>query len=91
MEKPCPFCSPSSEEIVTSNDLCYARYDKYPVSPGHVLIIPFRHVAGFFDLTGQEQDAAWELVFQRKERLVRSVGWTGSMWGSMLEHAQARQ
>jgi diadenosine tetraphosphate (Ap4A) HIT family hydrolase len=70
MEKPCPFCSPSSEEVVTSNELCYARYDKYPVSPGHVLIIPFRHVASFFDLTGQEQQAAWELVFQMKDRLV---------------------
>src|SRR4051794_8204334 len=68
-EPPCPFCSPQPDEMVLKNDLCYARYDKYPVSPGHVLIIPFGHVAGFFDLTVQEQQAAWELVFKMKERL----------------------
>ena len=45
----CPFCNPSPEDIILANDLCYARYDKYPASPGHLLLIPFRRVAGFFD------------------------------------------
>ena len=45
----CPFCNPPPEEIVLANDLCYARYDRYPASPGHLLLIPFRHVADFFD------------------------------------------
>jgi len=45
----CPFCNPQKDEIVLANDLCYARYDRYPVSPGHLLLIPYRHVAGFFD------------------------------------------
>jgi|GEM_PF-216668 len=46
----CPFCNPEREEIVLENDLYYARYDRYPVSPGHLLVIPFRHVAGLFDV-----------------------------------------
>jgi len=45
----CPFCNPLADEIVLANDLCYARYDRYPVSPGHLLLIPYRHVADFFD------------------------------------------
>lgn len=69
MNKLCPFCSPSTGEIVLSNSLCYARYDRYPVSPGHILIIPFRHVSAFFDLTPEEQQQAWELVFKAKEKI----------------------
>jgi diadenosine tetraphosphate (Ap4A) HIT family hydrolase len=45
----CPFCNPRKEEIVLANSLCYAGYDRYPVSPGHLLLIPFRHLAGLFD------------------------------------------
>jgi diadenosine tetraphosphate (Ap4A) HIT family hydrolase len=41
----CPFCNPPEEEIVLANDLCYARYDKYPVSPGHLLLIPYRRTS----------------------------------------------
>ena len=65
----CPFCNPPEEEIVLANDLCYARYDKYPVSPGHLLLIPFRHVAGLFDATDDEQAALLALVREAKTLL----------------------
>jgi diadenosine tetraphosphate (Ap4A) HIT family hydrolase len=29
--------------------------DAYPVSPGHTLVIPRRHVGSFFDLTADER------------------------------------
>lgn len=51
------------------NPLCYVRYDGYPVSKGHFLIVPFRHVSSFFDLTAVEQQAALELVWQAKAKL----------------------
>jgi len=35
MEK-CIFCEP--EEIIMENRLAWAKYDKYPVSTGHILI-----------------------------------------------------
>ncbi|MBT0733708.1 HIT family protein [Methanoculleus bourgensis] len=47
---------------MAENNLCYARYDGYPISPGHLLIIPFRHVAGFFDTTDEEQQALLSLI-----------------------------
>lgn len=62
MDAQCPFCSPVPEDIVLRNLLCYARYDRYPVSKGHVLIVPFRHVDSFFDLTEKERKAAFDLV-----------------------------
>jgi diadenosine tetraphosphate (Ap4A) HIT family hydrolase len=36
--------------------------DAYPVSPGHTLIIPKRHVASFFDCTEAEQAALLKLL-----------------------------
>lgn len=67
----CPFCNPSDEEAMLANDLCYARYDKYPVNPGHLLIIPFRHIAGFFDATDGEQAALLALVREAGETVSR--------------------
>ena len=58
----CPFCSPPADAIVAKNRFCYARWDRYPVSKGHMLVIPFRHVQDFFDLAGEEKCAILELV-----------------------------
>ena len=65
----CPFCNPPPEDIVLANGLCYARYDRYPVSPGHLLLIPFRHVAGLFDATDAELAALLALVREAKTLL----------------------
>ncbi|MEG3055395.1 MAG: HIT family protein [Methanoculleus sp.] len=59
---PCPFCNPAPEDIVAKNDLAYARYDIHPVSPGHLLIIPFRHVADYFETTYEERMALAHLI-----------------------------
>ncbi len=44
-------------EIICETAICVAFYDGYPVSPGHALIIPKRHVANYFDLTNHEREA----------------------------------
>jgi diadenosine tetraphosphate (Ap4A) HIT family hydrolase len=62
----CPFCDVSESDILISNELCYARLDQYPVSHGHILIIPFRHVSNYFDVTQQEKNAVWSLVEEVK-------------------------
>ncbi len=65
----CPFCTPGPPSIVLANDLAYARYDLYPVSPGHLLLIPFRHVASFFEATEAEQAALLALVHDARRLL----------------------
>lgn len=52
--------------IVAKNALCYARKDRYPVSKGHMLVIPFRHVPDFFSLTDEEKCAIPALVGECK-------------------------
>ncbi|MBU8907674.1 HIT family protein [Desertibacillus haloalkaliphilus] len=65
----CPFCQLDSNIIIYSNDLALATYDLYPVNKGHILIIPKRHVADFFDTTLEEREAINELLEKCKELL----------------------
>jgi len=58
----CPFCTLDESGIIASNAHALAVYDGFPVSPGHVLIIPKRHIASFFEATGDEQLALLELL-----------------------------
>lgn len=67
----CPFCTPATslEPGTPEHKLAHIRRDIYPVSPGHLLIIPNRHVTNWFELTSEEQQAVMELVNQAKIRL----------------------
>ena len=65
----CAFCALPQERIVTANDLAIAIRDGFPVSPGHTLIIPRRHIATFFDTTTEERLAMFELMDQAKHEL----------------------
>lgn len=63
MDNNCPFCKAESErEIIASTSLSIAFFDGFPVSPGHALIIPRRHVASFFNLSKDEQQDMLKLA-----------------------------
>ncbi len=51
------------------NGVKYAVYDKFPVSEGHILVIPKRHEADYFRLTENEKADLWRLVVQVKDLL----------------------
>ena len=70
MDNNCPFCRVESErEIIAFSGLSLAFYDGFPVSPGHTLIIPKRHVGSFFDLTEEEQLDLFKLADKVKSIL----------------------
>ena len=54
-EPPCPFCSPPDDRLFHRGRLVLGLWDQFPVSPGHALIIPRRHVASWFDATDEER------------------------------------
>ena len=66
---PSPFLEVPEAEWVCGNGLCFAIYDSYPVSPGHVLVITRRVVPTFFECTAAEQVALMELVGEVKALL----------------------
>ena len=63
----CLFCSPN--QIIAENDLAYAIYDRYPVSPGHLLIITKRHIESLFDASEIERQALNKLIEECKDLL----------------------
>ena len=65
----CVFCTLLETEILVENELAKAFFDKYPVSAGHVLIVPKQHVASLFDATQEEMVSLGELLKKVKEIL----------------------
>ena len=63
---PCPLCRGLEDRIFAHAELAIALWDGYPVSPGHALIIPRRHIATWFDSTELEQSALMTLVTKAK-------------------------
>ena len=64
----CPFCN-LEREIIVENDLAIGFYDQYPVTEGHCLVIPKRHVEDFSELTFQEYHSLFDLVMTTIDHL----------------------
>ena len=60
----CPFCS--EDDSIIKSELAYARFDKFPVNPGHVLVIPRRHVSSFFETSQAERQEMLNFVDEMK-------------------------
>lgn len=65
----CFFCSLDPSRILDSNAYCFMIRDDFPISPGHTLIIPKRHVGSFFELDAAEQHALLALLDSAKKSL----------------------
>ncbi len=53
--------------MLFENDLAFAIYDRYPVSPGHILIVPKRHFPDIFEATPEELRALADMARRVKE------------------------
>ena len=69
MNKNCIFCNIGHERLIAANELCFAIRDGFPVSEGHTLIIPKRHVSNYFDLTDEEVMAMHKMLKELKAQL----------------------
>ena len=58
--RPCIFCE-LDRPVLAENALARAFLDAYPVSPGHSLVVPIRHVRTIFDTTPDEYAACFAL------------------------------
>ncbi len=66
---PCIFCA-LDRPVVAANALARAVRDAFPVSPGHTLIVPLRHVRTLFETTAEEYAACFALARVVHEQLV---------------------
>ena len=51
----CPFCTLQKDRIVSENESTLTVRDAFPVSDGHTLVIPKRHVESLFDCNPDEK------------------------------------
>ncbi len=73
-EPPCPFCAIDSLRVFYTGQVVVGIWDAYPVSAGHALLLPKRHVASWFDATAQERaELAAATTVAREAILKRSA------------------
>jgi diadenosine tetraphosphate (Ap4A) HIT family hydrolase len=71
-ENECILCNPRQQvTLLTESATAYAILAEYPVSEGHVLVVPKRHVANYFELSFKEQSACWLMVNQVQKILTQ--------------------
>ena len=68
---PCLFCNIKESGLAKENNLAYASYDSFPVSEGHCLIIPKRHVKDYFDLSNEEIIACNDLIKEIRNEIIK--------------------
>ena len=77
----CIFCQLESNQdrTVSENQLAFVIRDGYPVTDGHTLVIPKRHVADYFELHQAERNGIEQLLHQQRRFLMEAdpsiTGW----------------
>jgi len=81
----CELCKPA--DLVVENALAYARYDSNSLCPGHVIVVPKRHVADFFEMTAAEQGAILGLLNEARAIVQKSFAPDGYNIGANVGKA----
>jgi diadenosine tetraphosphate (Ap4A) HIT family hydrolase len=56
----CELCKPA--DLLLENEQAYVQFERDSLSPGHVIVVPRRHVADFFEMSVSEQGAVSQLL-----------------------------
>lgn len=70
MSSACPFCLLPLDRLLASNEHAVAILDGFPVSLGHTLIIPKRHIQSLFEASREEREALLDLVSEVRTMLL---------------------
>lgn len=70
----CVFCHPEPERVFHRGSLVLGLWDAYPVTEGHALLVPTRHVASWFDATEAEQRALTDAIRLARNAIVQRHG-----------------
>jgi diadenosine tetraphosphate (Ap4A) HIT family hydrolase len=65
----CPFCCLPDDRVLAQDAHGKVIRDAYPVSPGHTLVIPHRHVGSFFDLSTEERACLLALLDEARRSI----------------------
>src|SRR5687768_11870959 len=65
----CPFCARGGDDVFHRGRLVVGLWDAFPVSPGHALLVPIRHVLTWFDATRDERAELLESIDVARQRI----------------------
>ena len=69
--KDCPFCYDNiKDRVVAEQNSVVAIQDSYPVTEGHILIIPKRHMENYFSMNETERRDIDALIMKLKNRIM---------------------
>lgn len=78
LDHQCRFCCPGPEEcLITESATAYALRNTDANLPGHVFIIPKKHIADYFDLSPHARTACWLMVERVRMLLIEQFQPTG--------------
>jgi diadenosine tetraphosphate (Ap4A) HIT family hydrolase len=69
----CTYCKIDSSRTWIENEHAIALADSNPITDGHVIILPRKHVGTIYELTALEQEALWQLVSEVRGRLLTGL------------------
>jgi diadenosine tetraphosphate (Ap4A) HIT family hydrolase len=69
----CPFCHPQ-ERVLKQNDLAQVILSDPHKVPGHLLVMPKRHVEQPWELTHDEVTSVFDLIFEIEQKLIGKLG-----------------
>jgi diadenosine tetraphosphate (Ap4A) HIT family hydrolase len=72
----CPFCQQSPSDALCSSDAGFAFFDPYPITEGHTLVVPHRHVGSIYDLPPADQAELHSMVAEARTYLMHRYGVT---------------
>src|ERR1035441_3638496 len=92
MEAQCPFCNlPAGRVWFDSKHSC-AFLDGFPITGGHTLVIPKRHVQSVFELPEHELEEIWSVQSNIERRFSRTSYETfqthGNACSSILDRSE---
>jgi diadenosine tetraphosphate (Ap4A) HIT family hydrolase len=70
--KDCPFCNPEPDRIVLESESILGLWDSFPVSPGHALLVPRRHVDNWSAASSQERVELCTAIIDLKRVIERN-------------------
>lgn len=76
MNKDCPFCALAKEKgrILKEGRYCYVIFSNPRLMPGHLLIIPKRHVEGRLqDLSKEERDEILDFLVEYQTKILGKI------------------
>ena len=90
----CTYCDFDEYDVIAKNDFGVVLPEPKPLSQGHCMIIPLRHVSSFFEVTDKERKSLMSLLeLARNELVLRHqpagfhVGFNdGDIFGQHAQH-----